>query len=83
MRGHPKEETMSTRKRNHTIGTGRKTTRRAEPQSQLEVRSGSQPGASRAAKPVDRELDTGIDAILRMRVGCWRPPIYVRDVPAR
>jgi hypothetical protein len=83
MRGHPKEETMSTRKRNHTIGNGRKTTGRAEPQNQLEVRSGLQPGASRAAKPVERELETGIAAILNMRVGCWRPPIYVKDDPAR
>lgn len=74
---------MPTRKQNHTIRNGRETTGRAEPQSQFEVRGGLPPRASRAAKPVGSETDTGIAAILRMRVGCWRPPIYVRDDPDR
>jgi hypothetical protein len=74
---------MPTRKQNHTIRNGRETTGRTEPQSELEVGSGPQPCPNRAAKPVDCEIDTGIAAILNMRVGCWRPPIYVRDDPAR
>ncbi|HUE05816.1 MAG TPA: hypothetical protein VMP41_00185 [Acidimicrobiales bacterium] len=74
---------MSTRKRNHTFRSGRKTTGRAEPQGRLALGSGPQPGPTRAAQHVGCETQTGIEAILGMRVGCWRPPVYVNDGPVR
>jgi hypothetical protein len=60
----------------------------AELQDRFENCSGSAASSSSATatertQRSGREVQTGIEQILDMQVGCWRPPVYVGAGPAR
>ena len=41
----------------------------------------SDPTRDRIGKCPAPDVGTSLDDILNMRVGCWRPPVYVNDRP--
>jgi hypothetical protein len=71
-------------KRNHTVQTRLETTGPTESSKRFEDCAEPQTRSAGCIKTtVGSDVSIGIEEILSMRVGCWRPPVYVTDDPPR
>lgn len=71
-------------KRNDALQTRLETTGPTESSKRFEDCTESQTRSAGCIKTtVGSDVSIGIEEILSMRVGCWRPPVYVTDDPTR
>jgi hypothetical protein len=74
---------LTLKRRNHTLPTRPETTGTAESRNRFEGCVRSQTRSTVSAPTAGCDDSISIEDILNMRVGCWRPPVYVSDGPPR